>query len=276
MRVFVIPITKTRWALHCHPTNITPTRLTRWAQAASERWSKWSAYPKQTWRGKVYDYGERLMDKIDFTEYFLKEIPTKEEGALISKVDVVAPGFLSESEIVNELKMLSKQQDPYHSKWLKICCYMAPVSSLFTLVPFVPNFPLFYNLFRIYSHYKARHGARHLAHLLDNGAYEVTHDSELSRWYSSGPAPLEGDSDSTTNRSSTWPPSGYESIGQSANGRDMDQDTIENGLPLLEDPPLLTDSDIAHIASYFGLPMFEASIRRARHQIIARLSKTSP
>ncbi|KAI8319963.1 hypothetical protein GQ54DRAFT_12457 [Martensiomyces pterosporus] len=268
MRIFVIPITRTHWALHCHPTNVTPTRLTRWAVLASEKWSKWSVYPRETWRGKVYSYGERLMDKIDFKEYFLKEIPTKEEGALISKVDVVAPGFVSESEIIAELRILAKKQDPYHSKWLKICCYLVPVSSLFTLVPVMPNFPLFYNLFRVYSHYKARHGARYLAHLLDEGAYEVIHDSELSQWYN-GLASRELGAESSLGGSS----SGHSTVN---GGREFDQDTIENGFPLLEDPPLVTDNDIAHMANYFNVPMFEPSVRRARHQIIARLSKPSP
>ncbi|KAI9501924.1 mitochondrial K+-H+ exchange-related-domain-containing protein, partial [Coemansia spiralis] len=180
MRVFVIPVTRTQWALHCQPINAVPTRLTKWATVASEKWSKWGAYPRTTWRGKIYTYGETLMDRISFKEYFLKEIPTKSEGTMVNKVDIIVPDILSEAEVLNDLRSLAVTQEPYHKRWMLYCCYLLPVSSLFTLVPLIPNFPFFYNLFRVYSHYKARHGALHLQHLLDRGTYEIVFDSELS------------------------------------------------------------------------------------------------
>ncbi|KAJ2730031.1 hypothetical protein IW152_005404 [Coemansia sp. BCRC 34962] len=275
MRIFVIPITRTRWALHCHPANITPTRLTKWASVASEKWNKWSAYPRTTWRGKIYAYGETLMDKIDFKEYFLKEIPSKDEGALVSKADIIAPSFVAKTEVLKELDLLMKTQVPYHSKWMKISCYLLPVTSLFTLVPVIPNFPLFYNLFRVYSHYKARHGAKHLAHLLESQAFEIVQDSELSRWYDgtrsmSGSLQNSGSEASLGSTAAARSNTGYSTIGNRA-GDDLD--SLENGTPLLEDPALITDSDIAEIARYFDAPTFEHAVRRARHQIIAQMAK---
>ncbi|KAJ2443183.1 hypothetical protein GGF42_006724 [Coemansia sp. RSA 2424] len=277
MRIFIIPITRTRWALHCHPANIAPTRLTKWAGVASDKWSKWSAYPRTTWRGKIYAYGETLMDKIDFKEYFLKEIPSKDEGALVSKADIIAPSFVAKPEVLKELDLLVRTQVPYHSKWMKISCYLLPVTSLFTLVPVIPNFPFFYNLFRVYSHYKAQHGAKHLAHLLESQAFEVVQDSELARWYggrgvsaaglSQNSASSESLGSTTAARSNT----GYSSI--EPREPEFDQDTLENGTPLLEDPTLVTDSDIAEMARYFDAPAFEHAVRRARHQIMAQMAK---
>ncbi|KAJ2336764.1 hypothetical protein GGI00_000648 [Coemansia sp. RSA 2681] len=277
MRIFIIPITRTRWALHCHPANIAPTRLTKWAGVASDKWSKWSAYPRTTWRGKIYAYGETLMDKIDFKEYFLKEIPSKDEGALVSKADIIAPSFVAKPEVLKELDLLVRTQVPYHSKWMKISCYLLPVTSLFTLVPVIPNFPFFYNLFRVYSHYKAQHGAKHLAHLLESQAFEVVQDSELARWYggrggsaaglSQNSASSESLGSTTAARSNT----GYSST--EPREPEFDQDTLENGTPLLEDPTLVTDSDIAEMARYFDAPAFEHAVRRARHQIIAQMAK---
>ncbi|KAJ2448655.1 hypothetical protein EV183_005325 [Coemansia sp. RSA 2336] len=272
MRIFVVPITRARWALHCHPVNIVPTRMTKWAATASEKWSKWAVYPKNTWRGRIYTYGESLMDRIDFREYFLKEIPTKSEGAMLSKVDVVAPSILGKAEVLKELRALAQKQIPYHSKWMKICCYMLPVSSLFTLVPLIPNFPFFYNLFRVYSHYKARHGAQHLLHLLDEGTYEVVIDSELSRWYQGASSSAGSSADSQTIDETRSP--GYSSIQRSPVTSD-DQRTLENGCPLLEDPVLISDNDISRMATYFQLSSFEPAIRRARHQIVADLTKAS-
>ncbi|KAJ2890765.1 hypothetical protein IWW38_003955 [Coemansia aciculifera] len=280
MRVFVIPITRTRWALYCHPANIAPTRLTKWAGVASEKWSKWSTYPTTTWRGKIYAYGETLMDKIDFKEYFLKEIPSKDEGALVSKADIIAPSFVAKTEVLKELDLLVKTQIPYHSKWMKISCYLLPVTSLFTLIPVIPNFPLFYNLFRVYSHYKAQHGAKHLAHLLESRAFEVVQDSELARWYERrerGESVMGLSQNSASSESLGSTTAARSTTGQSTNGRlrepEFDQDTLESGTPLLEDPALVSDSDIAEMALYFDAPAFEHAVRRARHQIIAQAAK---
>ncbi|KAJ2005578.1 hypothetical protein GGI04_002196, partial [Coemansia thaxteri] len=224
----------------------------------------------------IYAYGETLMAKIDFKEYFLKEVPSKSEGALVNKADIIAPSFVSRAEVLKELDGLVKTQTPYHSKWMKVCCYLLPVTSLFTLVPVIPNFPLFYNLFRVYSHYKAKHGAVHLAHLLDSRAYEVVSDSELSRWYDGsarGASVGTPQNSASTESLSSTAGSHAGSTATNARESDFDQDTLENGMPLLEDPALISDSDIAAMARYFDAPDFEHAVRRARHQIIARMAK---
>ncbi|KAJ2082229.1 hypothetical protein H4R24_001751 [Coemansia sp. RSA 988] len=276
MRVFAIPVTRTQWALHCHPINAVPTRVTRWALKASDRWSKWAVYPRDTWRGKIFTYGERLMDRIDFKEYFLKEIPTKSEGAMVGQVDIVAPALLNEPEIIAGLRSLAQIQEPYHGRWMKYCCYLLPISSLFTLVPVVPNFPFFYNLFRVYSHYKARHGAQHLLHLLDRNAYQVTFDPELNSWYEGAMNQRLDTPDSRTLPGSECDASrrtDYSSTSRSPEESDHDQSTVDCGDPFLEESPLITDNDITRMAAHFQLPLFESAIRRARHQIVAGLSK---
>ncbi|KAJ2318043.1 hypothetical protein IWW51_005207 [Coemansia sp. RSA 2702] len=191
---------------------------------------------------------------------------------MVSKVDIVTPALLGSSEVIGELRRLAQRQIPYHGKWMKLSCYMLPVSSLFTLVPVVPNFPFFYNLFRVYSHYKARHGAQHLLHLLDSGSFEVVADSELSQWYQGAMLPQVSTPDaSTVGSDSRVRTPGYSSIGQSE--ASDDERTLEDGCPLLEDPVLVTDNDVSRMAAYFQLPAFEPAIRRARHQIVADLSK---
>ncbi|KAJ2780505.1 hypothetical protein H4R18_003407 [Coemansia javaensis] len=280
MRIYVIPITAARWALHCSPVNATPTRMTRLALFASSKWSKWAVHPRDSWRGRIYAYGESLMDRIDFREYFLKEIPSRSEGGLVTKVDIVAPSLLRESAIVSELRALAQTQEPYHGRWLRYCCYLLPLSSLFTAVPLIPNFPLFYNLFRVYSHYKARHGAQHLLQLLDGGAFEVVYDAELSRWYEGAARQQPGSPDSGTlpaGGAASEPPSQHQpSASETPYESDADQRTLEDGRPLLETPVLITDGDISRMAAYLQLPLFEPAVRRARHQIIAGLAKPPP
>ncbi|KAJ1736099.1 hypothetical protein LPJ61_000148 [Coemansia biformis] len=278
MRVYVIPITRRQWALHCNPVNAVPTRMTRWALKASGKWNQWAAYPRESWRGRIYTYGESLMDRIDFKEYFLKEIPTKSEGHLVTKVDIVAPALLGKSEIVSELRALVQRQEPYHGRWMKYCCYLLPLTSLFTVVPVIPNFPFFYNLFRVYSHYKARHGAQHLLHVLDRGTYEIVYDSELSRWYQGAAERQMSSPDARTlpADSGAGTPSERPSSSHTPDVSDIDQQTLEIGTPLLKDPVLITDGDISRMAAHLQLPLFEPAVRRARHQIVAALSKPPP
>ncbi|KAJ2846062.1 hypothetical protein GGI22_006360, partial [Coemansia erecta] len=169
--------------------------------------------------------------------------------------------------VLNDLRALAAAQEPYHARWLWYCCYLLPVSSLFTLVPVIPNFPFFYNLFRVYSHYKARHGAHHLQHLFDRGAFEVIFDSELSKFYQATTYASTGSTTPNQNPSS-------DSASNTSERRSFDDRTLESGLPLLQDnPTLITDSDIARMATYFQVPTFESAVRRARHQIIANASK---
>ncbi|KAJ1940047.1 hypothetical protein FBU59_003923 [Linderina macrospora] len=203
------------------------------------------------------------MDRIDFNEYFMKEVPTKTEGAMVSQVDIIAPRFLDESEILKHLRKLAEEREPYHSKWMKLCMYSLPVTALFSLVPFVPNFPMFYNIFRVYSHYKAKHGAHHLAHLLHAGNIEIVYDSGMDQWYNGG----------TVSQQDTPVVGSGSDDGYSTFGGGLDQSGIENGMPLLESPPMVSDEDVAQMAIYFGVPMLEPSVRRARHQIIAALRK---
>lgn len=203
------------------------------------------------------------MDKIDFREYFLKSVPSKTEGALIERADIVVPKILGETEVIYELQALVARQVPYHKKWLWRSCYMLPVSSLFALVPIIPNFPLFYNLFRVYSHYKAGHGAAHLAKLLDGGEYQVVHDSELSKWYTK----------TNSQPSLTATPYSEQTLA-SEEESPLGGDSQDGGL--VQDPVLISDEDVADITRLFDEPpSFGQSIRRSRHQIIREMMAKS-
>jgi hypothetical protein len=64
------------------------------------------------------------------------------------------PSSLKEPQVQAEFEALLKQRIPYHRKNMMYSASCVPVTSLFTLVPFVPNIPLFYNAFRLWSHWK--------------------------------------------------------------------------------------------------------------------------
>lgn len=78
-----------------------------------------------------------------------------------------------------ELGDVLKERVPYHKKYMYYSAYWVPLSCTFVIVPLVPNIPLAYNLFRLYSHYKAFKGAEHLKALYDYGSLEYTPNAAL-------------------------------------------------------------------------------------------------
>ena len=61
----------------------------------------------------------------------------------------------------------------------------APVTFPFAIIPVIPNFPLFYVLWRAWSHYKAWRGAHYLEQLLKLGMIKEQPSTELDKVYAS-------------------------------------------------------------------------------------------
>lgn len=92
---------------------------------------------------------------------------------------VYHPSILDGSQLESELKSLLKEKIPYHKKYMWYSAYWVPLSCTFVVVPLIPNIPLAYNLFRLYSHYKAWKGAEHLESLSSYGSLEYAKDIHL-------------------------------------------------------------------------------------------------
>ncbi|KAJ1679260.1 hypothetical protein EV182_002412 [Spiromyces aspiralis] len=186
MRIFVVPITRKRWAFHCVPTKTTHSYLAKWTTKAGERWHKLGETPQKSWRHSIYQFGERIMSKIDHIEWFFKEIPSKKELPASHPVEIIAPlttGMLNQPSVTRALTELAQRREPYHRRWFFQSVLCVPLTSLFTLVPFIPNFPLFYNLFRLYSHYRAGNGAHRLTSVMADGNYTFTSNPILDEFY---------------------------------------------------------------------------------------------
>ena len=56
--------------------------------------------------------------------------------------------------IVSEISKLAGRRAPYHRKYLALCAFGATLSAPLTVIPVVPNIPMYYLLWRIWSHYK--------------------------------------------------------------------------------------------------------------------------
>jgi hypothetical protein len=87
--------------------------------------------------------------------------------------------MLDASILKPDLNELLNQRIPYHKKYMWYSVYWVPLAATFAIVPLIPNIPLAYNLFRLYSHYKALKGAEHLKALSEYGSLQWTNDSHL-------------------------------------------------------------------------------------------------
>ncbi|KAG0090796.1 hypothetical protein BGZ93_009139 [Podila epicladia] len=161
--------------MHCHST-LVPTStsyLNRATNFASRKWDELGQAPPDGMKRKLYDAGSRMLEKIEHQEVFLKGIPAKEDipdTTAKTMVPFVYPSALKEAQVRAEFATFIEQRVPYHRKYMIISALCVPVTSLFTIVPLVPNIPLFYNAFRLWSHWKAYSGAKHLDFHVKNGS----------------------------------------------------------------------------------------------------------
>ncbi|KAI7900988.1 mitochondrial K+-H+ exchange-related-domain-containing protein [Cokeromyces recurvatus] len=181
MRLYVIPVLKNRWVYYCHSTTSSTSRLTQAVDWASRKWEALNNADHDSWKKKLYVRGTSLINQLEYQEWFFKSIPSKEDiEKPLNKVCVQYPScLLEEIKVKQELEELVKTRIPYHKKYMWYSAYWVPIACTFVVVPLIPNIPLAYNLFRLYSHYKALKGAEHLQSLIDYGSLDYTVDPRM-------------------------------------------------------------------------------------------------
>ncbi|KAG0044047.1 hypothetical protein BGZ83_010717 [Gryganskiella cystojenkinii] len=171
MRIFLIPLSQTTKTFHCHST-LQPTAtsyLNRATTFAGKKWEELGKAPPDGMKYRLYGAGTRMLEKIEHDEVFLKAVPAKEDVTIATKVPFMYPASVKEAQIQQEIEQFLAHRIPYHRKYMIYSALLVPVTSLFTIVPLVPNIPFFYNAFRLWSHWKAYSGAKHLDFLVKNG-----------------------------------------------------------------------------------------------------------
>ncbi|KAF9310883.1 hypothetical protein BG003_008008 [Podila horticola] len=184
--------------MHCHST-LVPTStsyLNRATNFASKKWEGLGQAPPDSMKRKLYGAGSKMLEKIEHQEVFLKGIPAKEDipdSTAKTMVPIVYPSALKEAQVRAEFATFIEQRVPYHRKYMILSTLCIPVTSLFTIVPLVPNIPFFYNVFRLWSHWKAYNGAKHLDFHVKNGSihYQASdvlnlglqHDTEFAVFF---------------------------------------------------------------------------------------------
>ncbi|GAA5883479.1 hypothetical protein JCM16303_003821 [Sporobolomyces ruberrimus] len=195
--------------------------LTKATDKAADMWAGLGKGKEGSWKKRSYDFGEKLMDKIEFEEWALKSIDTNlapkpwkriasetakakgetNEGetaplksSMYEPVELIFPPSLLRPEaLLEQLEKQLKHREPHHRKSMWKCLILSPFTAPFALLPVVPNFPLFYVLWRAWSHWRAHKASSYLLSLLSSPSsnLSLTPSKALDKIYSPLPAPTK-------------------------------------------------------------------------------------
>jgi len=232
-----------------------------WATGkAASIWAQFGKAPEASWKFKVFTYGERLVDRVDFEELALKGVdpsmgpklsnprsPTEEQKKT-AFIPLVYPKFVGTSPLAH-LETILSRRSPRHRKGFYMWMLLAPLTAPFMLIPVVPNLPFFFCVWRSWSHYRAYKASDYLQSLLQRGAIDPRSDPDLDGIYASH-APSDTLHDATKS--------------DAGDGKDKEQKV------------LLRRDAVPQILQLYGLPESAGSdIYRAVEQANARLREGS-
>ncbi|CCM02485.1 uncharacterized protein FIBRA_04585 [Fibroporia radiculosa] len=188
---------------------------------ASSLWADLGKAPEGNWKRRVFLYGERLVDRLDFEELALKSFDTSLGPKLIPNrytekvrpkdhptIPLIYPPSACASPLPHLRSLLAKRT-PRHRKGCIMWIAIAPLTAPFMLIPIVPNFPFFFCAWRAWSHYQAFKASQYLEAFVAQGAILPQESSELDDIYTQhAPVPPDPEASATSHSdSSEEPPS---------------------------------------------------------------------
>ncbi|KAF9221605.1 hypothetical protein BS17DRAFT_844166 [Gyrodon lividus] len=225
---------------------------------AADIWADFGKAPEGSCKLRTFEYGERMVDRIDFEELALKGVdpslgPVLTRPDLIAnqaediwKVPLIYPPSVYPSSLETDSKMhpslvhlraLLSSREPRHRRGFYIWMLIAPLTTPFMLIPLIPNLPFFFCAWRSWSHYRAYRSSQYLSSLLDHGLIVPDPSPELDKLYASTSENNAAATDRTTGTAFT--------SGASPSSGDSHR---------LPQHPLLTREAIPQILELFNLP----------------------
>ncbi|KAH9447754.1 hypothetical protein MJO28_011289 [Puccinia striiformis f. sp. tritici] len=178
----------------------------------TKQWIKLADSKQGSLKLKIYNFGERMMDKIPFEEWALKTIEppisssssteidkpenqtnmkseigstTTRETRTSSQIELLYPGSLCiEQELISGLKRRMEESEPYHQKWMKLNLFLSPLTIPCAIIPLIPNLPFFYMMWRSWSHWRAFKASRYLNVMIRTGRVKPIKSPILDSLYS--------------------------------------------------------------------------------------------
>ncbi|KAH6885109.1 mitochondrial K+-H+ exchange-related-domain-containing protein [Coprinopsis sp. MPI-PUGE-AT-0042] len=184
------------------------------AYAQTKAANLWASFGRAEggWKLKVFQLGERAMDRIDFEELALKSVDPSlgpslphpktnvierekreselsEKDVLVSEnIPLLYPPSITTSHLaLAQLKAYTTQRMPLHRKGFYTWAIIAPFMAPFMIIPVIPNLPFFFCVWRSWSHYKAWRSSQYLQALLDQGRIVPEAREELDSVYENHP-----------------------------------------------------------------------------------------
>ncbi|KAL7423957.1 hypothetical protein Q5752_001542 [Cryptotrichosporon argae] len=168
-----------------------PPLVQRALQKASDQWLKLGQKDKNSWMYWFYHRGEKLMDRIEYEEWALKGVvegqgvKIDKDGKVVDRIEIplLRPTIMDVPPLLPKLHRSLLHRIPFHRKMMIRFLVGSPLTWPFALLPVVPNFPLFYVLWRAWSHYKAYRGATYLDALIKAGLIVEKPSAKLDEIY---------------------------------------------------------------------------------------------
>ncbi|KAF9553233.1 hypothetical protein CPC08DRAFT_713943 [Agrocybe pediades] len=159
----------------------------------------WAGFGKAKggWKLKTFQFGERLVDRLEFEELALKSIdpslapsitklkrtPVLDEKDTSTIPLIFPPSILSSSTALSELTAYTAHRVPRHKKGFYMWMIIAPFTAPFMVIPVIPNLPFFFCAWRSWSHYRAYKSSQYLQSLLEHDLIKPEPSEELDRVY---------------------------------------------------------------------------------------------
>ncbi|KZT09286.1 uncharacterized protein LAESUDRAFT_735536 [Laetiporus sulphureus 93-53] len=251
---------------------------------ASDLWAGLGRAPEGNWKRKVFVYGERLIDRLDFEELALKSFDTSLGPQLLRlrhtdklrprdhpTIPLIYPPTSCASPLPH-LRALLEKRTPRHRNGCLIWIAAAPFTIPFMLVPLIPNFPFFYCAWRAWSHYRAFKASQYLEAFVAQGAILPQASPELDTIYAQhAPAPPSPEPKSQVDTSAP-PDATFASTSNHWEDKNDGGGAAAAARPHL----LLTRAAVPALERLFALPpgsSFAADVYRALEQARIRLEK---
>ncbi|KAJ7132971.1 mitochondrial K+-H+ exchange-related-domain-containing protein [Mycena filopes] len=188
--------------------------VVKWATLKVDgTWAGWGKADTGSWRLRVFEFGERFLDRLDFEEGALKRMDVKtapptrvpadltglereEAEAAWEKLEIpllYPPSVSSAPAALAELRALLQRRIPLHNRGFYTYLLIAPLTAPFMIIPVIPNLPFFFCAWRAWSHYQALRGARHVDALLQNGKIVAVPEPALDAVYTDAKVEAEVD-----------------------------------------------------------------------------------
>jgi len=235
-----------------------PNSLSRLTEKVTSTWVGWGKATPGSWRVKVFNYGERLIDRLDFEELALKSLDpslgpritsprTVGKDAQQPHIPLIYPQHIITSPLLNLEKLVDKRA-PRHKRGAWFWLLVSPLTAPFMLIPIIPNLPFFFCIWRSWHHFRAYKASQYLQGLLARGAISPLSDPRLDEIYSSSSV-------------STTPKPQEAAIPENRGPEPSDDNAM-----------LLSASDVQRIQHTFGLPKsFVTDLNRALAQTSLRI-----